>query len=101
MITHTVSKTAKESPKTHHNKNRNQILGLRLSQSPQILKPIIPKQPRGPTLNKSNLRHLEQIRARPSFKSIAHMIQHGCHHTPVHALAEFDDAGGEAVTLLC
>lgn len=95
------NKKKKRNQKTHHHKNRNQILRFGLSQSPQVPKPIIPQQPRGPALNKSNLRHLEQIRARASFKSIAHMIQNGRHHTPVHALAEFDNAGGEAVALLC
>jgi hypothetical protein len=101
MITHIVFVQKEfEIQKTHHHKNRNQILRLGLRQSSQILKPIIPQQTRRPTLDKCNLGHLQQIGARASLESVAHMIQDGSHHAPVHALAEFDDAGGEAVALL-
>ena len=85
---------------TYHRQNRNYILRIRLSQGLQIPESVLPEQTGSPPLHESHLGHFKEVGSGACFEAIAHVVQHGGQHAPVHALAEFYHACCEAVALL-
>lgn len=77
--------------------HRHQIHRLGLRHGPQTLVPILPKNPRGPTLHKGDPRQLQQVGLRAGLQAVNHVLESGLEHPPAHLVAEIDHARCEAL----
>lgn len=94
------SKRGLETRHAYHHQHRNEILRVRLRQRPYAAEAVLPQNPGRPALDVRDLRHLQEISARPCLQPVPHVVQNRGEHAPAHALAELDHSGREAVARL-
>ena len=75
--------------------NGQQILGLSLRHGPQTPVPILPKHPRGPTLDEGDGGQVEQVGPGAGLEPVDHVLEGGLEHAPAHPVAEVDHARRE------